>query len=170
MATNADTTNPTRIIEDDDHDPISPFEAIPNFCGIARGLMNHSSCRDGGCWSSTETWLFRKFFKTSVRVVETVWELIIRDELRPMGGRLEHLLWAKQGPGCSTIGTSNGAVDPKTHQKWVWAFIEAISKLVDVVVSVFDCCVLFSSNNWPFWQSSSPSMMTMSLLASSPSE
>jgi hypothetical protein len=30
---------------------------------------------------------------------------------------------------------SAGAVNPKTHRKWVWAYIEAISKLVDVVVS-----------------------------------
>ena len=109
---------------------------------------------------------------TSVRVVEIVWELINRDELRPMGGRPEHLLWAlfypKQGPGCSTVGVSNGTIDPKTHRKWVWAFIEAIFKLVDVVVSVFGCCVLFSSNKWPSWQSLLPSMM-MTLSTSSPS-
>ena len=149
MANNATIPNPHRIIDDNDHDHIGPFEATPNFCGIARGLMNRPSCRDG-CWSSTETRLFREFFGTSVRVVETVWELIIHNELRPMGGRPEHLLWAlyflkvypKQGPGCLTVGASNGAVDPKTHRKWVWAFIEAISELVDVVVSLFDCCVL----------------------------
>ena len=149
MANNTDNNKPHRIIEDDDHNPIGPFGAILDFCGIARGLMNHPSCCDG-CWSSTETRLFCEFFGTSVRVVETVWELIFRNELRPMGGRPEHLLWAlyflkvypKQGPGCSVVGASNGAVDPKTHRKWVWAFIEAISELVDVVVSLFDCCVL----------------------------
>ena len=142
MANNA---NPHVVIDDDDHDDhIGPFAAIPDFCGIARGLMNSPSRRDG-CWSSTETRLFREFFGTSVRVVEIVWELINRDELRPMGGRPEHLLWAlyflkvypKQGPGCSTVGASNGAVNPKTHQKWVWVFIEAILELVDVVVSFF---------------------------------
>ena len=52
MANNADIPNPHRIIEDDDHDPIGPFEAIPDFCGIARGLMNRPSRRKGG-WSST---------------------------------------------------------------------------------------------------------------------
>ena len=84
--------------------------------------INRPSRRDE-CWSLTETLLFCECFGTSVRVVETVWELINRDELRPMGGRPEHLLWAlyflevypKQGPGCSTVGASNGAVDPKTH-------------------------------------------------------
>ncbi len=72
MATNANTTNPTRIIKDYDQVPIGPFEAIPGFCGIARVLMNRPSCRDGGCWSSTETRLFCEFFRTSVRVGETV--------------------------------------------------------------------------------------------------
>ena len=140
MANNA---NPHVVIDDDDPDDhIGPLTAIPDFCGIARGLMNSRSGRDG-CWSSREVRLFREFFGTSVRVVETVWEFINRDELRPTGGRPEHLLWAlyflkvypKQGPGCSVVGASNGAVDPKTHQKWVWAFIKAISELVDVVVS-----------------------------------
>jgi hypothetical protein len=33
------------------------------------------------------------------------------------------------------VGASAGAVDPKTHRKWVWAFIDAVANLVDVVVS-----------------------------------
>ena len=43
-------------------------------------------------------------------------------------------------PRCAVVGTSNGAVDPKTQRKWVWAFIKAIYELVDVVMimSVFD--------------------------------
>ena len=28
-----------------------------------------------------------------------------------------------------------GAVDPKTHRKWVWAFIDANTNLIDTVVS-----------------------------------
>ena len=28
-----------------------------------------------------------------------------------------------------------GSVDPKTHRKWVWAFIDAAANLDDVVVS-----------------------------------
>ncbi len=87
MANNVNIVlNPHVVIDDDDHDNhIGPFVAIPDFCGIARGLMNSPSRRDG-CWLSMETRLFREFFGTSVRVVETVWELINRDELRPMGG------------------------------------------------------------------------------------
>ena len=33
------------------------------------------------------------------------------------------------------IGASGGAVDPKTHHNWVWAFIDAIAERVDEVVS-----------------------------------
>ena len=44
-------------------------------------------------------------------------------------------VYPKQSPGCSAVGASAGAVDPKTHRKWVWAFIDAITNLVDVVVS-----------------------------------
>ena len=86
---------------------------------------------------------FREFFGTSVLVVEKTWELLERDSLLPEGGRPKHLLWAlhfmkvypKQSPGCSAVGASAGAVDPKTHRKWVWAFIDAVANLDDVVVS-----------------------------------
>jgi hypothetical protein len=44
-------------------------------------------------------------------------------------------VYPKQGPGCSVVGASAGAADPKIHRKWVWAYIKAIAKLVDVVVS-----------------------------------
>ena len=58
------------------------------------------------------------------------------------GGRPKHLLWAlhfmkvypKQSPGCLAVGASAGAVDPKTHRKWVWAFIDAVANLDNVVV------------------------------------
>ena len=32
------------------------------------------------------------------------------------------------------IGASASTVDPKIHRKWVWAFIDAVANLVDVVV------------------------------------
>jgi hypothetical protein len=35
----------------------------------------------------------------------------------------------------AVVGASHGAVDLKIHRKWVWAFIEAISELLDLVVS-----------------------------------
>ena len=61
------------------------------------------------------------------------------------GGRPEHLLWAlylmkihfKQDPGSWVIGASCKAVQLKTNRKWVWAFIKAIAKLIDLVVSIY---------------------------------
>ena len=52
-------------------------------------------------------------------------------------------MYPLQAPGCAAVGASGGAVDPKTHRKWVWAYIEAIAiaELVEVVVSIFDCYV-----------------------------
>ncbi len=44
-------------------------------------------------------------------------------------------VYPKQSLGCLFVSASAGAVDPKTHRKWVWAFIDAIANLVDTVVS-----------------------------------
>ena len=44
-------------------------------------------------------------------------------------------VYPKQSMGCLAVGASAGAVDLKTHRKWVWAFIDAVANLVDVVVS-----------------------------------
>jgi len=78
-----------------------------------------------------------------VLVVEKICELLERDSLLTEGCRPKHLLWAihfmkvypKLSLGCSAVGASAGAVDPKTHRKWVWAFIDAVANLVNVVVS-----------------------------------
>jgi hypothetical protein len=91
----------------------------------------------------TEARHFREFFGTSMLVVEKVWELLERDSLLPEGGHPKHLLWAlhfmkvypKRSPGCLAVGASAGAFDPKTHRKWVWAFIDAVANLIDTVVS-----------------------------------
>ena len=40
-----------------------------------------------------------------------------------------------QAPGCVAVSASGGAIDPKTHRKWIWSFIKVVSELVDVVVS-----------------------------------
>jgi hypothetical protein len=127
------------------NDDISEDEPgyMPDFEALARDIQNRASHRVGT--ATTEARHFHEFFGTSVLVVEKTWELLERDSLLPEGGRLKHLLWAlhfmkvypKQRPGCSTVGASTGAVDPKTHCKWVWAFIDAVANLVDTVVSLF---------------------------------
>ena len=79
----------------------------------------------------------------SILIVKIVWELLDRDSVLAEGGHPKHLLWAlhfmkvypKQSPGCSAVDASAGAVDPKTHRKWVWAFIDAVANLLDMVVS-----------------------------------
>ena len=114
---------------------------MPDFEALARDIQNRTSHHV--CAATTETRHFREYFGTSVLVVKKVWELLERDSLLPEGGCPKHLLWAlhfmkvypKQSAGCSAVGASAGAVDPKTHRKWVWAFIDAVANLVDVVVS-----------------------------------
>jgi hypothetical protein len=74
-----------------------------------------------------------------------VWDMLGQKGLRPEKSKPKHLLWTlyflkvypKQSPGCSTVGASGGAVDPKTMRKWVWQFIACIAELADDVVSFF---------------------------------
>ncbi len=102
---------------------------MPDFEALARDIENRGSCHVGA--ATTVTRHFREFFGTSVLVIEKTWELFERDFLLPENGRLKHLLWAlhfmnvypKQSPGCLAVGTSAGAVDPKTQCKWVWVFM-----------------------------------------------
>jgi hypothetical protein len=123
-------------------DSSKPNKELPNSADIARNIQNRVSCRVG--LESKEAQLFPEFFGTSMRVVKILWELVVWDKLRPRGGHPENLLWElyfmkvypKQGLDCSVVCASTGAVDPKTLQKLVWAYIKTIAKLVDVVVSL----------------------------------
>ena len=64
-------------------------------------------------------------------------------DLVPEGGKIVHILWTlhffraypKEGHACAIAGGSGGAVDPKTHRKFVWAFIYAIADAESIVVS-----------------------------------
>ena len=113
----------------------------PDFETLAGEIQNRASRPVHA--ASTEKRHFCEFFGAPIHVIESVWELIKSDFLLPESGRPKHLLWAlhfmkvypKQSPGCSTVGASAGAVDLKTHQKWVWLFIDALVGLMDVVVS-----------------------------------
>ena len=97
--------------------------------------------------ASTKICAFHETFGTSLLVVSKVWSMLLEEDVLPEGGRPKHLLWALhflkvyplQAPGCAAVGASGGAVDPKTHRKWVWAFIDAIAELVDNVVSKITC-------------------------------
>jgi hypothetical protein len=135
-------TNVTMVYNKESINLIDPNKELTNFTVIARNIQNQVSCCVG--WELKEARLFREFFGTSVRVAEILWELVVCDKLRPRGGRPEHLLWAlyfmkvypKQGLSCLVVGMSAGTVNPKTHRKWVWVYVKAITKLVYVVVSL----------------------------------
>ncbi len=114
----------TAISDDDDNNDNYYYVDDAVFESAARDIQNRMSRAVGT--PEVEARHFRQFFGTSVSVVLTLWELLERDSLLPAKSRPKHLLWAlhflkvypKQSPGCSTVGASNGAVDPKTHRKW----------------------------------------------------
>ena len=115
---------------------------LPDFMPLALEIQNRATCRIGT--DLMEARRFREFFGTSLVVVEQIWELLERESLLPDGCDPKHLLWAlhfmkvypKQSPGCSAVGGSGEAVDPKTHHKWVWMFLDAIAELSGEVVSI----------------------------------
>ena len=86
---------------------------------------------------------FCDFFGTNIEIVCMLWHLLLDHNLLPESGKPKHLLWTlyffkvypKQGPGCSAVGGSGGAIDPKTLRKWVWQFCDAIADLHAHVVS-----------------------------------
>ena len=86
------TSAPRKLSDELSLDSIGPKEEVPDFTDNARDIQNRVSHQVGS--ELTEARLFREFFRTSVRVVELLWELVVRDKLRPRGGRPEHLLWA----------------------------------------------------------------------------
>lgn len=144
----------TTIVEDDcshddGDDDKDDHGSAPDFEAAARDIQNRASKPVGA--ASSETRHFREFFGTSLLVVDKLWWLLVKNDLLPEKSRPKHLLWTlyflkvypKQSPGCSVVGASSGAVDPKTFKKWVWMFIENIQELVDEVVSIlFNLLVL----------------------------
>ena len=122
MSANKDSND-----NDDDFSYYAPGHMpMPDFEALAWDIQNRASHRVGA--AMTEKRHFREFFGTSVLAVKKPWELLERDSLLPEGCCPKHLLWAlhfmkvypKQSPaGCSAIGASDGAVDSKTHHKWV---------------------------------------------------
>jgi hypothetical protein len=93
-------------------------------------------------WRTTT---FKKKLVVNISIVSMVWDMLVASGLRPEKSCPKHLLWAlyflkvypKQSSGCSVVGASMGAVDPKTIRKWVWQFIENIADLAEEVVSLF---------------------------------
>ena len=104
---------------------------LPDFNALARDIQNHETWCIGT--DAMEAWHFCEFFHTSLVIVEKVWQLLERDSLVPAGCNLKQLLSAfhfmklylKQCTGCSTVGTSAGALDPRptasgSGHSWRW--------------------------------------------------
>jgi hypothetical protein len=128
MMTTDDSNANAAMVDDDDVNESSIWGLdwpVPDFTGLARDIQNRASRGVGS--DAAEARRFREFFGTMLRVVETLWLLLLHEEICPSGGRPLHLLWAlyflkvyaKEGPGCAVVGGGGGGVDPKTHRKWV---------------------------------------------------
>lgn len=131
------------MIISDDESELSPGEtlSLDEIMTVARDIQNRSGRRIGS--KVVEDRNFREHFGTSQEVVLILWNFLNEHDLLPEKCDIKHLLWAlfflkvypKQGPACSVVGGSNGAVDPKTLRKWVWSVIFSIAELAEVVVS-----------------------------------
>lgn len=134
------TSIASSVPSDDDDSSISG-DGLPDFQTLGWDIQNREDRRAGT--DQMEDRRFREFFGASLLVVETVWKMLEKDSLLPGGCHPKHLLWAlhfmkvypKQAQACAIVGASAGAVDPKTHHNWVWAFIGAIAGLEYDVVS-----------------------------------
>ena len=87
---------------------------------------------------------FCEFFGTTATVVSKIWGKLSQQGTVPIEGTAKHLLWSlyfmraypKQSVTCAVVGGLVGAIDPKTLQKIIWPFIEAIAELTSDVVSL----------------------------------
>ena len=128
--------------DSDDNDDGDTEEAM--FLRDARDIQNRTSRCVGT--AAMEDRRFRSLFGARIEIVLKVWLMLGKDGLRPKKSKPRHLLWTlyflkvypREAPGCSAVGGSKGAIDPKTFRKWVWLFIERIAELADEVVSIFD--------------------------------
>jgi hypothetical protein len=104
--------------EDDDEDT---EEAM--FLRDARDIQNRTSWCVGT--AAMEDRRFRGLFGARIEIVLKVWSMLLEDGLRPKKSKPKHLLWTlyflkvypREAPGCSAVGGSKGAIDPKTLRK-----------------------------------------------------
>ena len=112
-----------------------------NFYVIRKDIQNWFGQSIGS--NKSEDHRFRSNFGCSVEVAVEVWNALVHDAILPDQGQSLHLLWAlyfmKRYPtketACTATGGHTGAIDPKTHQKYIWPFLEAIANLEPYVVS-----------------------------------
>ena len=141
VAASSDDSDDGSDDDDDNDDDGDTEEAV--FLRDARDIQNRTSRCVGT--AAMEDRRFRSLFGARIEIVLKVWSMLLEDGLRPKKSKPKHLLWTlyflkvypREAPGCSAVGGSKGAIDPKTLRKWVWLFIERIAELADEVVSIF---------------------------------
>jgi hypothetical protein len=72
-------TNVIMVYDNKSINSINPNDELPDFAGIAWDIQNRASHCIG--LEFTEARLFQEFFGMSMRVVEILWELVVRDKL-----------------------------------------------------------------------------------------
>ena len=104
---------------------------------IARAMWGRDNKKER-C-ENTENRDFREFFGCGCVVATKIYDLLIGEDLLPIGGHLEHFLWAlmfmKIYGKERNLCTLAGGVDKKTFRKWAWLFVVAIAYLEAEVVS-----------------------------------
>ena len=122
--------------DDDDDEGLDFVSALEKeFFIAARDIQNRTSRIVGT--AEMEDGRFRELFGARMEIVVHIWVMMDDDGLLPEKSCPKHLLWTlyfmkvypRQAPGCSAVGGSGGAIDPKTMRKWVWLFIKRIGKL-----------------------------------------
>jgi hypothetical protein len=133
-ASSDDSDNGSKDDDDDDNDNDNGDTEEAVFLCNARDIQNRTSRCLGT--AAMEDRLFRSLFGVRIEIVLKVWPMLLEDGLRPKKSKPKHL-YPREAPGCSAVGESKGAIDPKTLRKWVWLFIERIAELADEVASIF---------------------------------
>jgi hypothetical protein len=104
--------------DSDDEDDGDAEEAV--FLRNARDIQNRTSRSVGT--AAMEDRRFRGLFGARIEIVLKVWLMLGEGGLRPEKSKPKHLLWMlyflkvyqREAPGCSAVGGSKGAIDPKT--------------------------------------------------------
>ncbi len=85
--------------------------------------MNRTNKKIG--MAAMEERQFRSFFGAWNEIVLKVWSMLGEGGLHSKNSKPKNLLWGlyflkvypREGPGCSAVGGSKGAINPKTMQK-----------------------------------------------------
>ena len=99
--------------------------SLTDFYVIGKDLQNRTSHRVGSELSKDGR--FHAFFGCGAHIALLLWQLLVSHALLPDESQILHLLWAlffmhvypSEKVACSTVGGSNGAIDPKTLRKYI---------------------------------------------------